>query len=76
MALAAGYAATRGQHRYVNRNGAPLFSFLRKVVVNLLRNGGYRSVNSGQQQLNHDIKAMLAHGGVAMSTICNDFSRP
>ncbi|MFM9104390.1 MAG: transposase [Cyanobium sp.] len=55
-------------HRYANRNGAPLFSFLRTVVMNLLRNGGYRSVHAGQQELSHDIRGMLALGGVAMST--------
>ncbi|QPN72028.1 hypothetical protein [Synechococcus sp. CBW1108] len=37
-------------HRYANRNGAPLFAFLRTVVINLLRNGGYRSVHAGQQK--------------------------
>ena len=28
-------------HRYANRTGAPVFSFLRTVVMNLLRRGGY-----------------------------------
>jgi len=46
----------------------PLFSFLRTVVMNLLRDGGYRSVHAGQQELSHDIRGMLALGGVAMST--------
>ena len=27
-------------HRYTNRTGAPVFSFLRTVVMNLLRRGG------------------------------------
>ena len=55
-------------HRYANRNGAPLFAFLRTVVMNLLRNGGYRSVHAGQQELSHNIRGMLALGGVAAST--------
>ena len=55
-------------HRYRNRNGAPLFSLLRTVVMNLLRNGGYRSVHAGQQELSQDIRGMRALGGVAMST--------
>jgi hypothetical protein len=45
-----------------------VFFFLRTLVMNLLRNGGYRSVHAGQQQLSHDINAMLALGGVATST--------
>jgi hypothetical protein len=36
--------------------------------MNLLRNGGYRSVHAGQQQLSLDIKALLALGGMATST--------
>jgi len=60
-------------HRYANRNGAPLFSFLRTVAMNLLRNGGYRSVHEGQQKLAHDIKGMLALGGVATSAPFNYF---
>ena len=55
-------------HRYANRNGAPLFAFLRTVVMNLLRKGGYRSVHAGQQELSHNIRGMLAMGGVAAST--------
>ena len=47
-------------HRYANRGGAPLFSFLRTVVMNLLRRAGYRSVHAGQQELAHDISRMLA----------------
>jgi predicted transposase YbfD/YdcC len=47
-------------HRYANRVGAPLFSFLRTVVMNLLRRAGYRSVHAGQQELAHDISRMLA----------------
>ena len=37
-------------HRYANRVGAPLFSFLRTVVMNLLRRGGFRSIHAGQQE--------------------------
>jgi len=55
-------------HRYANRKGAPLFAFLRTVVMNLLRNGGYRSVHAGQQELSHNIRGMLTLGGVAAST--------
>ena len=51
-------------HRYANRKGAPL----RTVVMNLLRNGGYRSVHAGQQELSHNIRGMLTLGGVAAST--------
>jgi hypothetical protein len=51
-------------HRYNNRNGASLFSFLRSVVMNLQRNGGYRSVHADQLELIHDPKGMLALGGV------------
>ena len=41
--------------------------------MNLLRNGGYRSVHEGQQELGHDIKGMLALGGVATSAPFNYF---
>jgi len=47
-------------HRYADRVGAPLFSFLRTVVMNLLRRAGYRSVHAGQQELAHDVRRMLA----------------
>ena len=57
-------------HRYANRIGAPLFSFLRTVVMNLLRRAGFRSIHAGQQDLAHDISRMLALAGVikAIST--------
>jgi len=57
-------------HRYANRVGAPLFSFLRTVVMNLLRRAGIRSIHAGQQELAHDISRMLALGGMnaAMDT--------
>jgi predicted transposase YbfD/YdcC len=51
-------------HHYANRVGAPLFSFLRTVVMNLLRRGGFRSIHAGQQVLAHDISRMLELGGV------------
>jgi predicted transposase YbfD/YdcC len=51
-------------HRYAHRIGAPLFSFLRTVVMNLLRRAGYRSVQAGQQELAHDISRMLTLGGM------------
>jgi hypothetical protein len=41
-----------------------LFSFLRTVVMNLLRRGGYRSIRQGLRELAYDIKGMLALGGV------------
>jgi hypothetical protein len=51
-------------HRYANRTGAPVFSFLRTVVMNLLHRGGYRSIRQGLRELAYDIKGMLALGGV------------
>jgi predicted transposase YbfD/YdcC len=51
-------------HRYANRTGAPVFSFLRTIVMNLLRRGGYRSIRQGLRELAYDIKGMLALGGV------------
>ena len=52
-------------HRYANRTGAAVFSFLRTMVMNLLRRGGYRSIRQGFRELACDIKGMLALGGVA-----------
>ncbi len=54
-------------HRYTHRTGAALFSFLRTVVMNLLRRGGYRSVRQGFRELAYDIKVMLALGGVQLA---------
>jgi predicted transposase YbfD/YdcC len=54
-------------HRYAHRIGAPLFSFLRTVVMNLLRRGGFRSIHAGQQELAHDISRMLALGGMSVA---------
>jgi len=44
--------------------GAPVFSFLCTVVMNLLRRGGYRSIRKCLRQLSYDSKGMLALGGV------------
>ena len=52
-------------HRYANRIGAPVFAFLRTIVMNLLRRAGYRSIRQGLRELAYDIKGMLALGGVA-----------
>jgi predicted transposase YbfD/YdcC len=54
-------------HRYANRTGAPVFSFLRTVVMILLRRGGYRSIRCGLRALAHDIKGMLALGGIQLA---------
>lgn len=54
-------------HRYANRNGAPVFAFLRTVVMNLLRRGGYRSIRQGFRELAYDIQGMLALGGVTIA---------
>ena len=51
-------------HRYPHRVGAPLFSFLRTVVMNLLRRAGFRSIHAGQQELAHDISRMLMLGSM------------
>jgi predicted transposase YbfD/YdcC len=52
-------------HRYANRIGAPVVAFLRTIVMNLLRRGGYRSIRQGLRELAYDIPGMLALGGVA-----------
>lgn len=54
-------------HRYANRTGVGVFSFLRTVVMNLLRRGGYRSIRQGFRELAYDIKGMLALGGVRLA---------
>ena len=51
-------------HRYANRTGVAIVSFLRTIVMNLLRRGGYRSIRQGLRELAYDIKGMLALGGV------------
>ena len=54
-------------HRYTNRIGASVFSFLRTIVMNLLRGGGYRSMRRGLRKLAHNIEGMLALGGVEIA---------
>jgi predicted transposase YbfD/YdcC len=54
-------------HRYAHRIGASVFSFLRTIVMNLLRRGGYRSIRRGLRKLAYDIKGMLALGGVRLA---------
>lgn len=34
-------------NRYAHRNGAAVFSFLRTIVMNLLRRGGYHLIREG-----------------------------
>jgi len=60
-----GEDAHRYANRCANRTGAPVFSFLRTAVMNLLRRGGYRSIRQGLREFAYDIKRMLALGGVA-----------
>jgi predicted transposase YbfD/YdcC len=54
-------------HLYANRIGAPVFAFLRTVVMNLLRRSGYRSIRQGIRELAYDIKGMLVLGGIQPS---------
>ncbi len=54
-------------HRYANRIGAAVFSFLRPVVMNLLRRAGYRSIRQGFRELAYDIKGISALGGVTIA---------
>lgn len=64
-------------HRYANRNGTPLFAFLPTVVMNLLRNGGYRSVHAGQQELSHNIQGECSHWEAwQRARVENTFRRP
>ena len=51
-------------HRYANRIGVAVISFLRTIAMNLLRRGGYRSIRQGLRELAYDIKGMLVLGGV------------
>ena len=44
-----------------------MFAFLRTVVMNLLRRGGYRSIRQGFRELAYDIQGMLALGCVTMT---------
>jgi hypothetical protein len=41
-----------------------VFAFLRTIVMNLLRRGGYRSIRQGLRELAYDIKGMLVLGSV------------
>jgi predicted transposase YbfD/YdcC len=54
-------------HRYADRIGAPVFAFLRTVVMNLLRRAGYRSIRQGLRELAYDIHGMLTLGGVQLA---------
>jgi len=47
-----------------HRTGAPVFSLLKTVVMNLPRRGGYRSIRQGLRELAYDIKGMPGLGGV------------
>ena len=51
-------------HRDANRIGAPVFAFLRTIVMNLLRRGGYRKIRQELRELAYDIQGMLALEGV------------
>jgi predicted transposase YbfD/YdcC len=51
-------------HVYSNRIGAPMFAFLRTILVDLLRSSGYRSIRQGLRELAYDNKEMLALGDV------------
>ena len=51
-------------HRYGNRTGAPVFAFLRTIVMTLLPRGGYRSINQRFRELANDFKGRLALGGL------------
>jgi hypothetical protein len=61
----AGCGGVPAEHRTVS--GDSVFSFLRTVVMNLLRRGGYRSIRQGFRELAYDIKGMLALGGVRLA---------
>ena len=54
-------------HSYANRTGAPVFGFLRTVLMNLLRRSGYSTVRPGIRELAYDIQGMLAQGGVQLA---------
>jgi hypothetical protein len=41
-----------------------VFAFLRTIVMNLLRRGGYRSIRQGLRELVYGNKGMQALGGV------------
>ena len=54
-------------HRYAQRNGVQVLALLRTLALNLLRRSGYRSIRRGLRALAHDIKGMLALGGVQLA---------
>lgn len=44
-----------------------MFSFLRTVVMNLMKSGGYRSIRRGLRALSHNVRGMLALGVVQVA---------
>ena len=44
-----------------------MFPFLRTMVINLLRRGGYRPIHKGFRELAYDIRGILALGGMAIA---------
>jgi hypothetical protein len=54
-------------HRYTNRTSAAVISFLRTVVMNLMRRGGYGSAREGNGKVYCDIKGMHSLGGVQLT---------
>ena len=53
-------------HRYANRNGVALLSFLRTVVMNLLPRGSYPSIHQKLRELAYDFRGILTLGGVTI----------
>ncbi len=58
---------SKDAHRYTNRTGAAVISFLRTVVMNMMRRGGYGSVREGNGKVYCDIKEMHSLGGVQLA---------
>ena len=56
-------------HLYSKRIGTPVYAFLRTVVMNLLRRGGYRSIHQCRRELAYDIKGMLELGGIQLAEV-------
>jgi predicted transposase YbfD/YdcC len=54
-------------HRYADCTGAPVFSFPRTIVMNLLHRSGYRSIRRGLRELAYHIQGMLALRNTAMA---------
>ena len=52
------------------------FHHLRTVIMNLVYNGGYRSVHAGQQELSHDIRGMLYMQAWPLARHETTFRRP